>query len=203
MVLASIGGHGNRGRGKRRDRPKRAVHPDPVVSRRAVCGGRLRLLRRRHRLFHAGQPQRRHQRRKDRVGGMRDRVQRVARRRMLRAAEDAPRRRDHCRAVVDRHRLRPVRAGRTGQDSDDDLRLRPGDRRGRSRLPVGVSAGHDVLGPGCGDDRLPRAKGRRRSQAQGQEDRVHVSRLGLRQGADPGVRRVGRPRRLRVSPRSR
>ena len=50
---------------------------------------------------------------------------------------------------------------------------------------------HDVLGPDGGDDRLPRPEGGRARQAQGQEDRVPVSRLGVRQGADPGARRAG------------
>ena len=39
-------------------------------------------------------------------------------------------------------------------------------------------------------------QGRRDGQAQGQEDREHLSRLGLRQGDDPGARRAGQDVRL-------
>ena len=40
-------------------------------------------------------------------------------------------------------------------------------------------------------------EGRRDGQAEGQEDREHLSRLGLRQGDDPGPRRAGEEVRLR------
>ena len=40
-------------------------------------------------------------------------------------------------------------------------------------------------------------EGRRDGQAEGQEDREHLSRLGLRQGDDPGPRRAGQEVRLR------
>ena len=54
----------------------------------------------------------RHQRRQAHVGGVRDGVQRVARRRVLRAPEEEGRRRDDRRAAVDRHRVRPARPRR-------------------------------------------------------------------------------------------
>ncbi len=64
-------------------------------------------------------------------------------------------------------------------------------------------ARHHVLGPGGGDDRLPRAESRRRRQAQGQEDRLSLPRLGVRQGSDPGGRRAGGEARLRAGEDSR
>ena len=53
----------------------------PILSYRVgpYAAGRLRLLRRRDRLLDARQHERRHQRREAHVGGVRDRVQRVAR----------------------------------------------------------------------------------------------------------------------------
>ena len=184
-------------RGDRGKRAERAVHAGAVLPGRALRCRRFRLLRRRDRLLVARQHDRRHQRREAQVGGVRDGIQRVQGRGVLRAAEEEPRRRHDGRAAVHRHRLRALRPRGAGQDSDDDVRLRPGQLRRRPRLSVGVPAGHDVLGPDGGDDRLPRPEGRRARQAEGQEDRVPVPRVGVRQGAHPGARCAGRQAGLR------
>ena len=139
---------------------ERAVHPDPVLPRRSVRGGRLGLFRRHHRLLQPGQRERRHQRRQAGVGGVRNRVQRVARRRVLRAPEEEGRRREHRRAAVDRHRLRAARPRRAGQDPDDDLRLRQRQRRRRQRVQLGVPDRHQLLEPGRGDGRSTSARRR-------------------------------------------
>ena len=124
----------------------------------------------------------------------------VARRRVLRAAEDEERRRERPSS-----RCRPASPTACSSASRSDkipmttIGYGARELRRRPRVPLGVPARHDLLGPGGGDDRVPRPEGRRRRQAQGQEDRLPVSRLGVRQGADPGARRAGRAARLRAA----
>ena len=105
--------------------------------------------------------------------------------------------------AVDRHHLLADREGDRRQDPGDLDRLRPHRRLRRPRLPVRLPAGHQLLVAEHRQDQVHRHEGRRDGQAQGQEDREHLSRLGLRQGDDPGPRRAGEEVRLRASRTSR
>ena len=144
------------------------------------------------------EPRRRHQRRQGHVGEVRDRVQQRPRRRVLRAhQEEGPDRRDADPPAVDRHHLFADRQGHGRQGSDRLDRLRSHRRLRRARLPLCLPADHQLLEPEHRQDQVHRPEGRRDGQAEGQEDREHLSRLGLRQGDDPGARRAGEEVRLR------
>ena len=120
---------------------------------------RFRLFRRGHRLFHPGQPERRHQWRKIvweecETNTTRFAVECYERLKMPGAAPSS-----RCRLA----RLWSVRAGRQRQDPDDDQWLRPVISAGRPRLPVVFPLARP-MGPGRGDDRLPDPEGRRPGQ---------------------------------------
>ncbi len=169
------------------------------LSRRTLCGGWFRLLRRRHRLFQPDQSRRRHQRRQIDLGGMRNGIQRGARRRMLRAPQDQERRRD-----------RPIEPLSTG------IAYGLFERVAQDKIPM------TTFGYGSGDSADGRVfewvfpvgttywdqtaamiaylgrQGRQRQQAQGQEDRVSLPRIGVRQGSDSCARSAGHQARLRT-----
>ena len=109
--------------------------PHPGLPHRRLCAERHPVRQRHRRLLQAGQrARRRHQRRQDRLGGMRDRLRHRPRRRVLRAAEgQGPDRRRLRQPAVDRHHLRAHREGAGRQDPDDHDGLRP---LGVARRPV-------------------------------------------------------------------
>src|SRR5215510_14144169 len=120
---------------------------------------------------------------------MRDRVQQHPRRRVLRTPEArGADRRDGRQPALDRHRLFAARARGRRQGPDRLDRLRPYRRLRRARLPLCLSAHHQLLEPGHGDRALHRRARRRDGQAEGQEDREPLSRFGLRQGDDADPR---------------
>ena len=86
-----------------------------------------------------------------------------------------------------------------GQDPDHLDGLRPHRRRRRPRLPVHLPADHQLLVAEHRQDQVHRPEGRRDGQAEGQEDREPLSRLGLRQGDD---RRSSTCRRRSTASRS-
>ena len=180
-------------------RAERAVHPDERLLGRSVRARRLRHLRRVHRLReHDQRARRRRERRQAHLREVRDRVQQRPRRRVLRAAEEeGPDRRDAGPSAVDRDHLLADREGHRRQDSDRLGRLRPHRRDRRPRVPVRLPADHELLVAEHREDQVHRQQGRGDGQAQGQEDREHLSRLGLRQGDDPGAGRAGEEVRLR------
>ena len=92
--------------------------PALVYRTGALCAERHPVRQRRRRLLDAGQrARRRHQRRQDRVRGMRDRLRHRQGRRVLRAPEgQGPDRRRLLLAAVDRHHLRADREGARRQD---------------------------------------------------------------------------------------
>ena len=96
----------------------------------------------------AQRARRRHQRRQDHVGGMRDRLRHRQGRRMLRAPQgQGPDRRRLLLAAVHRHHLRADREGAGRQDpaADDGLRpLREQERRG---VPVELHRRRHATGP--------------------------------------------------------
>ncbi len=155
-------------------------------------------LRRLHRLSQHDQcARRRRERRQAHVREVRDRVQQRARRRVLRAAqEQGPDGRIGVPHAVDRHHLLDHRQGDGRQDPGDLDRLRPHRRVRRPRVSVHLPAGDQLLVAEHRQDQVHRDEGRRDGQAQGQEDREHLSRFGLRQGNDPGARRAGEDVRL-------
>ena len=140
---------------------------------------------------------RRRERRQAHLREVRDRVQQRARRRVLRAAqEQGSDRRVGVPHAVDRHHVLDHRQGDRRQDPGDLDRLRPHRRVRRPRVSVHLPAGDQLLVAEHRQDQVHRDEGRRDGQAQGQEDREHLSRLGLRQGNDPGARRAGEDVRL-------
>ena len=196
------GGRGDRSVGLQRRRvgaSEGAVRAGEFVLGRPVRGGRLGDRRRDDRLLQAAQqPRRRHQRRQDHLGEVRDRVQQRPRRRVLRAhQEEGPDRRDPDPPALDRHHLLADRQGDGRQDPDRLDRLRPHRCLRRARLPVRLPADHQLLVAEHRQDQVHRPEGRRDGQAEGQEDREPLSRLGLRQGDDPGSRHPGEEVRLR------
>ena len=161
---------------------------------------RRRILQRLHRLPHAGQrARRRRQRRQAVLGRVRDRVQQHQGRGVLRAPQDEGRDRPHRHpSDVHRHHVRADRQRTGGQDSarSRSATAAPTPCDGRV-FPWVFPLGHQLLGRSHRPSIKFIAEGRRDGQAQGQEDRAAVSRLGLRQGAAPGAGRRGRQAGLR------
>ena len=121
------------------------------------------------------------------------------RRRVLRALEEEGRR------PAPRSFIRCRRASRTRcidkvdrrQDPDDLDRLRAHRTPPTAAcFPYVFPLDHELLVAEHGQDQVHRHEGRRDGQAEGQEDREHLSRLGVRQGDDPDPRRAGEEVRL-------
>ena len=133
------------------------------------------------------------------VRGVRDRLRHRPRRRMLRAPEgQGPDRRGLVDPALHRHHLRAHREGAGRQDPDHLDGLRPLRSARRRRLPLDLPAARHLLDGGRHRSSSTSPSGRRHGQAQGQEDRARLSRLALRQGADPDAAEARAEARLRI-----
>ena len=152
----------------------------------------------------AQRARRRHQRRQDPVGGMRDRLRHRQGRRMLRAPQgQGPDRRRLFLAALDRHHLRADREGARRQDPAADDGLRPLGEQERRGVPLELHRRRLLLDRGRRRHPAHRPRARRHGQAQGQEDQPRLSRQPVRQGADPGARRARQAATASPSRRSR
>ena len=184
---------------------ERAVPAVAGLSHRPLRAERHSVRQRRRRLLDAAQrARRRHQRRQDRLRGMRDRLRHRQGRRMLRAPEgQGPDRRRLLLAAVDRHHLRADREGARRQDPAADHGLRPLGKPRRRGVPLELHRARQLLDGGRRRHPAHRQGARRHRQAQGQEDQPRLSRQPLRQGADPGAGGAGQEVTASSSRRSR
>ncbi len=173
--------------------------PAPGLSDRRLCAERRAVRQRHRRLLQAGQrARRRHQRRQDRVRGMRVRLRHRSRRRVLRAPQGQGSDRRRLRhPAVDRRHLRAHRKDHDRQDPDHLHGLRPLGIARRLGVPVELPAARHLLDRRRHHPSAHRQEGRRLRQAQGQEDRAGLSRLALRQGADRAAAEARADARLR------
>ena len=169
-----------------------------VVPCRTVRPRGRRHLRRPDRLHDVHQYQgRRRRRHQADVGRVRDRIPGGAGRRVLRAPQDAQPDEGHDgQSGLDADRVRPARQDGRRQGAARHDRLRPHRHHRRPLLPVGVSAHGHVSDAGHGDRQVPVDEGE--GQPARQEDRLPLSRLGVRQGAHHLPAGRGQGQRLRA-----
>ena len=122
------------------------VFPLPGLPHRRLRAQRCALRQRHGRLHEAGECPRRHQRRDDLAGRMRNRLRHRPWCGMLRAPEGQERRRHRVPAAVHRHHLRADRKSPGRQDPADHRRLRPQRIGRRWRLQVELPPGRHLLG---------------------------------------------------------